>query len=276
MAAHWEILKKHAGRASTIVLAAPYIKAPPLIDILRPARGTIQVISRWSLEDIVSTVTDLACRSIVAESGGRFFLHPRLHAKYYRFDDIILIGSANFTAKGLGYRPDSNLEILCEPSHDFDWSEFEQNLFTKSHEVSDWEFASWQQLVDSEIVSPAGRMPAPAIPMVEWCPRTRDPRHVWLAYSSRLREIASKDQQALAERDLRILAVPPNLPYENFRLWIAGCLLTSRFVLDVSQQPEIVDDHTPLYALATAWNVTLRTAARRRGTVLAWLAYFLD
>ena len=52
---------------------------------------------------------------MVVERGGSFKLHARLHAKYYRFDDRVLVGSANMTASGLGYRHRGNLEILCEP-----------------------------------------------------------------------------------------------------------------------------------------------------------------
>ena len=274
MTAYWQMLNEHARSATTVVLAAPYLKAAPLMNILRSTKGSIRTFSRWSLQDMVSRVTDLDCRSLVIEKGGRFLLHPRLHAKYYRFDDVVYVGSANFTASGLGYRPDSNLEILCEPASNFDWYGFEEELVSESHDVSDWEFARWKQLLDSEFLSSIAPEPSLNNPVTEWWPHTRDPRHLWLAYTSQLSEIASSDEQILAQRDLRMLGIPLNLPYEHFCLQVAAALLTSRFVVEAFRQSQGADSQAALYALADSWEVVPRTAARRRGTALAWLAYF--
>lgn len=250
------------------------MKAGPLVDVLECAAGMIRVVSRWSLQDIISSVSDLDCRLITIEQSGQFFLHPRLHAKYYRFDHRVLVGSANLTSAALGPAENSNLEILCEPSDAFDYSGFEREMFSEAHEVSDEEFALWKQLMAAEHSTLIRPFPIPTPELMSWCPHARDPRHVWLAYGDRLNEIASKDEQRAALRDLQVLSVPLNLSYEEFRLWIAGSLVTSRFFVDAVEQSKQADSRTSSYALAAKWGVTPRTATRKRDTVLAWLAYF--
>ncbi len=275
MATGLDFLKDGASSASDIVIAAPYMKVGPLFDVLEYVTGKIRVVSRWSLQDIASSVSDLDCRSITIERNGYFFLHPRLHAKYYRFDQRVLIGSANLTSAALGQAENSNLEILCEPSSDFDYVGFEREMFSQAREVSDWEFSLWKQLVTAESFAPIKPIPTPALQLLYWYPHTRDPRHVWLAYEGYLNEIASRDEQRAALRDLEVLSVPLSLSYEEFRLWVAGCLVTSRFFVDAVEQSGQADSRASLYALAAAWEVAPRTAARRRVTALAWHAYFL-
>ena len=87
--------------------------------------------------------------------------------------------------------------------------------------------------------------------------------------------IASSEQRLLAQRDLENLSIPPGLSETQFRTGVASCLLLSSFFLDVvSAQPDTEDNKTSLYRLAHAWSIAPRTAARRKGTALAWQRYF--
>jgi len=123
------------ANARSWFIAAPYIKVDALGKVFKssPATESLVCITRWHPSDILAGASDIGCRSLVAERGGSFRLHPSLHAKYYRFDGISLIGSANLTASAMGWAPHSNLEILRRPGIDFDQQGFERVLLRDSH-----------------------------------------------------------------------------------------------------------------------------------------------
>ena len=70
-----------------------------------------ECFTRWTPLDIQVGASDIACRTLIKNRGGSFRLHNQLHAKYYRVDDYVLIGSANLTQSGLGFSNSPNLEI---------------------------------------------------------------------------------------------------------------------------------------------------------------------
>ena len=113
----WSILLDRCGNAAEAIIVAPFIKVDALTLVLRQLHGeaSLTCITRWTPLDIQAGASDLACRKLVSDRGGSFRLHNRLHAKYYRFDNRVLIGSANLTASGLSYAHVGNLEVLCEP-----------------------------------------------------------------------------------------------------------------------------------------------------------------
>lgn len=268
----WKSLLGACLGAQEIVLVAPYIKEAALRNVLTHITGQVRVVSRWTPQDIAAGATDIACRSLIVGQGGRFYLHPMLHAKYYRFDDRILVGSANLTATGLGYIDSANLEILCEPTDEFISDEFERNLFGNAHEVSDYEFAKWQ---DIEAIPAPPPNKAVETTLDQWLPLTRDPNHLWQVYLGRSGRIASADEQRLAERDIATLSVPRRLNRKQFNIWIAGCLLASPF-MDSVHRLQDEDDPAAWYRLATDWGISPSNAARARETAQAWRAAFLS
>lgn len=82
----WQLLARHCGGARKLVIAAPYIKEEALSLLLAVASSaaSITCVTRWVPNDIVVGASDLSCRNVVADRGGRFLLHTSLHAKYYR------------------------------------------------------------------------------------------------------------------------------------------------------------------------------------------------
>lgn len=268
----WEYLLRVCSGAQEIVLAAPYIKEAALRNLLANVTGQVRVVSRWTPQDIVAGATDIACRSVVMEQGGVFYLHPRLHAKYYRFDGKILVGSANLTATGLGYGNSANLEILCEPNNEFNHVEFERELFENAHEINDYELAKWQEIDTIPIVPLPQKVGE--IDLDHWRPITRDPNHLWLVYRGQPDRVASEDEQRLAELDIAALSVPRGLHREQFNIWIAGCLLASPFMDSVHRLSD-EDDPAAWYRLAEAWGISPSEAARARDTAQAWRAAFL-
>ena len=137
-----EVLSRLCAGAQLLVVAAPYIKADALVRILADVSPTATLIcvTRWNPHDLAVGASDTECRTIVTERGGSFRLHPSLHAKFYRFDDVVLIGSANVTSSAMGWSAQPNLEILCRAGDDFDAGAFQQELIEGSREISDEEF----------------------------------------------------------------------------------------------------------------------------------------
>ena len=213
------------------------------------------------------------CRTVVVERGGAFKLHNRLHAKYYRFDDQVLIGSANLTASGLSHPHPGNLEILCEPGPPFVPVVFEAALHRESREVSDDEFAIWQNLPAIERGFESSTSDFMDSGLEDWIPQARNPSYLWLYYSGNEAQIISDEQRTLASQDLRTLGVPPGLTLESFRDWIHLSLQASPF-MDSARQFEGRSDAVVWDSVAEAWGVSRSIAARWVSTAYYWLKHF--
>ena len=215
----------------------------------------------------------MACRTLVVDLGGSFSLHNRLHAKYYRFDDLVLIGSANMTASGLGYPIQGNLEILCEPGPPFLRAEFEAALKHESRVVSDEDFRTWQlcPVADRERVPSAADVAGSSLD--EWKPQARNPDYLWLNYSGNEARIISDEQRALAKLDLQILDVPSGLTPDSFRDWIRLSLRASPF-MDAVKEFRGRTDATVWDSIAGGAGVSRSTAARWVSTAYNWLKHF--
>ena len=180
-----ELTRLCAG-ARYLVIAAPYVKADALIKVLSKVSpdAFLICITRWNLQDIVLGASDIESRTIVTKLGGSFRLHPSLHAKYYRLDNVVLVGSANLTSAALGWSRQPNLEILCRAGDDFDADTFQQELLNNAREISDQEFSRWEVVVraNKQSESPI----ANDQPLLDsWRPATREPRHLELVYRGR-------------------------------------------------------------------------------------------
>ena len=134
--------------AKDIVIVAPYIKADALSRVIGKVGNDVSLtcVTRWQVEDVVAGASDVDCYSTIKQVGGEFRLHPSLHAKYFRADEHILIGSANVTNSALGWATEPNVELLCSPGADFDAATFETMLVEDSREIGDREFARWQSI----------------------------------------------------------------------------------------------------------------------------------
>lgn len=270
-----DMLSSACSGAQHLIIAAPYIKADALTKVLadvNPAASLI-CITRWNLHDFAAGVSDTECRTIVTERGGSFRLHPSLHAKYYRIDDVILVGSANLTSSAMGWAPHSNLEILCRPGDDFDAEAFQQSLFEGAREIGDEEFAHWESI--AKISAQEIRKVTDATPRLDaWRPETRDFRHLELSYQGREDEIASFDEQRAAQRDIQALLIPPGLTDEQVRTWASTCLLAAPFTNDVIRLHG-TDTTSSSRSLAEAYNLEITKARRDMETVQNWLRFLM-
>ena len=271
----WEIILEHCRGATNVTIAAPYVKAGSLVKLLQEIgpQATVQCVTRWSPQDISAAVSDIESRTVVVDYGGSFRLHNRLHAKFYRFDEQILIGSANLTASGMSTNHPGNLEILCSPESSFDSTSFEQALVRDSREVSDTEFFMWQRCPIYAPPKPE-EVPVPSgSPAEDWRPMTRFPEYLWLAYTQQYGEINPDEQLELAYQDIQTLRIPPRLTKTEFDNWILACLSSSPFV-DTVKELTGSDDRTAWREIASQWQITTAEAERSLTTTQMWLVHF--
>ena len=267
-----DMLRSLCSSAQHLIIAAPYIKADALTRILTDVSPTVSLtcITRWNPHDLAVGVSDTECRTIVIGRGGSFRLHPSLHAKYYRIDDVILVGSANLTSSALGWSMQSNLEILCRPGDDFDADTFQQCLMEGAREISDDEFARWEAITEIRAQSSAMTRGQPRLDT--WRPATRDFRNLELAYRGREDEIASFDEQRAAQRDTRALLIPLGLTDDQLRMWSSACLLAAPFTNTVIQLRN-AKVSSASRSLAKTYKLDATEARRDMETVENWLAF---
>ena len=275
MIAPWDTLTRFCRGSGDAVIAAPYMKEDALsrlLEVLAPDAALV-CVTRWKLNDLLFGASDVNCRTLVLQRGGSFLLHPRLHAKFYRFGSHVLVGSANLTSAGMGYRGPANLEVLCTPEPGFDAEAFERELILGSRPVSDGEFEDWSTL--ARLPRPDSASTTPPEPLTDWRPATRNPEHVWLAYRRSLERIPSSDERRLAEVDLVRLGLPQGLERAAFNIWVRGALRSSTAVSDVRDAADMAESDAWEH-LASAWSVSKAEAARYRATIEYWTAAFLN
>ena len=272
MTSPWDRIAALTWGATEAVIAAPYIKEPSLRRLLEhlPQLEQLICVTRWQAGDIAAGVSDTVVRDLVRSLGGAFRLHPSLHAKYYRFDDGVLVGSANLTDAGLGVGRIYNLEILARPGGDFDSVAFEQELMAGSRDIDDREFAAWNAI---PVVGSAARA-GPDSTLLNWYPATRDPADLWEFYSGH-REQLSLDNQRRTEADLLVLGLPTNLDPCGFRHWVSAGMLSSSFVADV-RRISAADEPGAFLQLGDDWGLEPGAARYAAETVRTWIAHFLS
>ena len=106
-------------------ICAPFIKIDALKALLFDFNGNLVVATRANPVDFASGVSDLDAWTYVWKMGGEVLIVPKLHAKYYRFDGRIFVGSANCTLAGLQGKSIANVELLAEFEPSSDAKDFE-------------------------------------------------------------------------------------------------------------------------------------------------------
>ena len=99
--------------SESVIIYSAFIKDNFLKQIVRSSKGTIkQIVVRWQLEDLVSGVSDIEIFHTCRENNIVLYRNPLLHAKCIINErgDCIL-GSANFTSKGMIKSEHSNWEV---------------------------------------------------------------------------------------------------------------------------------------------------------------------
>lgn len=101
-----------SGQRLRLVIC-PFIQAPALAQLIKlaPADEGLVVITRWTNQDIVSGVSDLAVYPLLEGMDIPLYVHPTIHMKLYVLSDGSAIqGSCNLTQRGFGWAGTCNVE----------------------------------------------------------------------------------------------------------------------------------------------------------------------
>lgn len=220
-----------------VLLVAPFIKQrviQRLFESIHPEAAVV-VYTRWRPEEVAAGVSDLGVLDeVLNRVGTTLRLCTELHAKYYRSDDRVLVGSANLTAAALGWAPRSNLELLIESDgRGGQFDEFERRLSARSVQATTEMRDLIQQATEALFVSALLDASVAAFaPMIDvtWIPHTRHPDVLYRAYSGSGGELTSSGQEQTFA-DLAALDLPPGLPVDKFRLLVGSLLIQSPIVV---------------------------------------------
>lgn len=271
-------------------LVAPFIKQATLkrlLDQVAP-EARVNCVTRWRPDEIVAGVSDLEVWLFIRERpNSTLWLRSDLHAKYYRGDQRVLIGSANLTNTALGWSRSPNLELLIDAKP---LQEFERELLVGSVEVDNSIYEQIRQMVEVLPPPPISRpvmtelVPEsldeddlPTMPTEAWLPTLRRPENLYVAYIGEWDKLGTGSRIA-AISDLRALDIPAGLNREQFEAYVSIQLLQKPMVRQVDQFVETpqrfgaVRDFLKTLPCARQLDFEADIAWQ---TLMRWLLYFL-
>jgi hypothetical protein len=240
----------------------------------------VEVFTRWRADEVAAGVSDTSVLPLVEARGGEVYLCDRLHAKYFRFDDQALIGSANLTGAALGWSTGPNLELLVSvPAATPELASLEEALRRES--------VSATQAIADEVERVAALLPPfPTLPVPSpapeeigetrpWYPQLREPRDLYLAYSEGEEGLTQASALA-AGADLEALEIPPGLARDAFEAVVATRLLQS---LIVERVDRVLDEPQRFGAirdlLGSFLGLERDEAAHAWQTLMRWMLHFM-
>lgn len=109
-----ELVKGIEKASNELVICSAFIKTKAIENLLRNITRTVAVtiVARWAKQDLVFGASDLEVYQWCESEGYRFGVNSKLHAKLYSIDrDLIFLGSANLTHRGLSISGAGNVEV---------------------------------------------------------------------------------------------------------------------------------------------------------------------
>ena len=210
-----------ASARERALIAAPFVKAGVLRRLLAmmSPEATVTVVTRWDAFEVASGVSDLDVFDIVAaRAGASLVLVDALHAKMYVADGKVLTGSANLTAKALGWCANANVEILTYAEPNCASVNNCLSMIASARPAT----AEERDRVAAEASSFASRPSSESededpVLAATWFPKLGDPRRLFPIYAGRSLDRMMGSTLEAGERDLAALAIPPGLPEAGFR-----------------------------------------------------------
>ncbi len=282
-----DLLHLCSASSSEVFLVAPFIKTVALKRLLKnlTATAALKCVTRWHSEEIASGVCDLEVFNIVSDHGGSLWLRQDLHAKYYRGDSIVFVGSANLTDSGLGWSAMPNFELLIPVQlPDNVVSEFEHKLFESAVQVDQDLYEMFQRVAsdwNSDCKPPissiySASMSTAPVPLIDWIPGLRNPSDLFKIYQSDFVDNMPITTRTVGESDLLILRPLPGLNLDEFNKTIGATLLTTpifnsvdRFISDSRRFGEVRN------FLQNQLVLEYHDATRAWQTIIRWLRHFL-
>ena len=215
-----------------VILCSPFIKARVLRIILDAILDEVSVliVTRWRPAEVAAGLSDLEVFEIANERPRtEVRLSHALHAKLYVADDRCLVGSANLTATALGWRQDSNLEILipARPTDsDVAFLLTRLKCATPATFQMRAEIARLAAALDVPRLDEAKDMPRASVAQASaaWLPRCAAPDKLYDVYRDQDTKIVVESTRADAQTDLDDLLLPPDLTSEQFTSYVAEAL----------------------------------------------------
>ena len=232
------------GAAESVLFVAPYIKSNAMDQLLSAIPEnvmSIRCITRWLPEDVASGVCDLDIWEKIINRGGELFVHPHLHAKYYRADNKCLVGSANLTKRGLGWASPSNVEILVELPATFEGlQEWEATIVYAAVPVN----AEVYNQIAQQAEKLKGEAKVYQLPEIElgeeeaqanqfWTPRCSTPERLWDVYRGMSADTMVTSAYEAAKKDIVALSPPPDLSRSLFNKYVAGILRQMPLITEI-------------------------------------------
>ena len=213
-----------------VILVAPFIKEKVLERLFSntPANIPIDIYTRWRPEEIALGVSDLEVMDVVATRPltNLWLCHP-LHAKYYRIDNIVYLGSSNLTLHALGWIKNCNLELMHQ-------TEFGNSIFQEFELLLHSRSIAATESIRDMVAAAALKFPQKVKILQEdegensntvfWIPATRNPGKLYTAYLGNFDELTRAGQDQ-ARIDLDFLALAPGADGAQFKLLVAAALI---------------------------------------------------
>ena len=267
-----------------LVLIAPFIKASALDRILSSLHTDINLlcVTRWLPSEIAAGSSDVFVFEIVNDCNGSLWLRQDLHAKYYRSDEHVLIGSANLTNSALGWTINPNLEILIPVDRStYDIADFERHTLDKAVEVDldlyDTMVAASEKWSQHEEYEPDTLAYLDhRIAASTWVPVSRFPANLYKVYKDINSDMIPNSTREAGLQDLSILQPPGGLEEELFNQTIGITLLTLPVInlidhhATTSQRFGVIRD-----LIKHQLNLSHDEASRAWQTIIRWLRHFL-
>jgi hypothetical protein len=273
------LIKLAASSRREFVMCAPFAKQAVVSRVVSviPEGVAVVVYTRWRPEEVAAGVSDTEVLTILRSRGGAVYLHDRLHAKFYRNESQVLLGSANLTATALGWSLNPNIELLVPSGRDT-VADVERCLSAESTEATD-ELAR-------EVEEIAKLLPAPALVMPDdmeqppeladlWVPQLRMPSDLYSAYNKGLHSLTSRSAAAAAV-DLAVLDLPVGLDKRQFDVLVGHRLRRQPLFQDVDQlleQPRRFGEVREKVGRLTGYDRAQADAAWQ--TLMRWMLEFL-
>lgn len=268
-----------------LILIAPYIKVTTLEKIIESVATNVNLtcVTRWLPKDIASGSSDLAVFEIVNDRNGSLWLRQSLHAKYYRSDEHVLIGSANLTNSALGWTSDPNLEILVPIDNStYDNREFEEHVLSEAIEV-DLDLyesmaaasKSWPNLDIEYKLDDTVFLQDPESLRI-WIPASRFPTNLYKVYQDINSDNLPKLTREAGLQDLFVLQPPSGLDEELFNQTIGISLLTMPVFNLIDRQVVTSQRFGAMRdMLRQKYGFTNDEASRAWQTLIRWIRHFL-
>ena len=267
-----------------MLFVAPFVKAQTLESLLTGVAESvsIELYTRWRVEDVASGVTDTSVLPLVKKRGGSVRLVDDLHAKLVAADSRALAGSANITAAGLGTSARPNLELMVDVTESGLLLPFMLELRRRSRPATEQEASEVERraeklrakLPDIKPPDAAAEVPAPQI--AAWFPSFRSPDRLFGLYADPEwpHQVRTSDP---ALRDLAHLALPGGLSEAKFNELVREVLLRSAAMRELDpllDQPRRFGEVTDMMRdLLPGTDHQDRQAAAQ--TLIRWLLHFV-